>query len=88
MYILMVGTGFPSLEIKLHIFLKHTAVLKGIVVFFFSTYSPPIPVTFTLHSIIFRIGASALRRVRFFVVGKRIFLTARHSRAPPSGLDF
>ena len=82
------GTGTMPPITKQHIFLLHTAVLKGLAVFFYSTYSLPIPNSPPIHSIFFRTSAPVLRRVRFFVVGKSLLLTVYLSRAPPSGLEF
>lgn len=65
----------------------HTAVLKGAADFFCSTHfslsfsAPP------LYYHFFKISASALRRVRFFIVGKKLFLAFYRCRAPPSGLE-
>lgn len=82
------GTGFMPLIPKQYIFTVHTAVLEGIAVFFYSTYSLPIPISPPICITIFKTNAPALRRVRFFVVGKRLFLTFYQSRAPPSSLEF
>ncbi len=77
------GTGFPSPGIKIHIFSVHTAVLTGIAVFFCSTYFFLSPDYFPKSQLIFRMSASALQRVRFFIVGKRAFMVFCHARAPP-----
>ncbi len=82
------GTGIMPPITKQHMFLLHTVVLKGIAVFFHSTYSLPIPISSPICTTIFKTSAPALRRVRFFVVGKRGFLTFYHARAPPSSLEF
>ncbi|MFG6331634.1 MAG: hypothetical protein K1W28_07400 [Lachnospiraceae bacterium] len=82
------GTGITPPIAKQHMFLLHTVVLKGIAVFFCSTYSLPIPNSPPIHSKFFKTSAPALWRVRFFVVGKSLLLTFYLSRAPPSGLDF
>ena len=83
-----VGTGFTPSIAKQYIFSVHTAVLKGIAVFFHSTYSLLIPISPPICTIIFKTSAPALRRVRFFVVGKSLLLTFYQSRAPPSGSEF
>jgi len=75
-------------KIKHNMLSVHTAVLEGIAVFFCSTYSLPIPISPPIYTQFFRTSASALQRVRFFVVGKRLFLTFYRSRAPPSSLGF
>lgn len=77
------GTVYPPLRIKYHIFFVHTVVHKGIAVFFYSTYSVLFPKSPPLYIFIFRKNASALRRVRFFVVGKGLFMTFYYARAPP-----
>ena len=82
------GTGIMPPITKQHMFLLHTVVLKGIAVFFYSKYSLPIPNSPPKHSIFFKTSAPALRRVRFFVVGKSLLLTFYLPRAPPSGLVF
>ena len=82
------GTGTMPPITKQHMFLLHTVVLNGIAVFFYSTYSLPIPNSPPKHSIFFKTSVSALWRVRFFVVGKSLLLTVYLSRAPPSGLGF
>ncbi|NBI88010.1 hypothetical protein D3Z47_18190 [Lachnospiraceae bacterium] len=81
-------TGFTPSIAKQYIFSVHTAVLKGIAVFFNSTYSLPIPISPPICNILFKTSASALRRVRFFFVGKSKYLTACRSRAPPFGSGF
>ncbi len=82
------GTGGHLLSIfEHHIFSVHTVILKGIAVFFCSTYSLPIPISPPICPKFFKTSASALRRVRFFVVGKSLFLTFYQSRAPPSSLE-
>ena len=88
MYILTVGTGFPPPGIIIYIFSIYTAVLTGAADFFYSTYFFLSPDYFPKSQFIFKTSASALRRVRFFVVGKRLFMTFCHARAPPSGLGF
>lgn len=82
------GTGFTPSIAKQYIFSVHTVVLKGIAVFFYSTYSLPIPISSPICTTFFKTSAPALRRVRFFVVGKRLFLTFYQSRASPSSLEF
>ena len=82
------GTGFMPPITKRYMFFVHTVVLEGIAVFFCSTYSLPIPISPPICNFFFKTSASALRRVRFFVVGKRLFLTFYQSRAPPSSLEF
>lgn len=82
------GTGFKPPKIKQYILSVHTVVFKGIAVFFHSTYSLIIPISPPICITIFKTNAPALRRVRFFVVGKRLFLTFYQSRAPPSSLEF
>ena len=42
---------------KQHMFLLHTVVLKGIAVFFYSTYSLPIPNSPPKHSIFFKFSS-------------------------------
>lgn len=76
---------------RLHV--SHTKTIyvfctKGIAVFFHSTYSLPIPISPPICTIVFKTSASTLRRVRFFVVGKRLFLTFYRSSAPPFSLEF
>ena len=88
MNIARAGTGIMPPITKQHMFLLHTAVLEGIAVFFCSTYFLPIPNSPPIHSIFFKTSASALWRVRFFVVGKSLFLIFYQSRAPPSSLEF
>lgn len=73
---------------KLYMFSVHTVVLEGIAVFFYSTYSLPIPISSPICNSFFKTSAPALQWVRFFVVGKRLFLTFYQSRAPPSSLEF
>jgi len=87
MYILTAGTGFLPPGI-IHIFSIRTAVFTGAAGFFYSTYFFLSPDYFPKSQLVFKKSASAFRRVRFFVVRKSIFLTARRSRAPPSSLDF
>ena len=82
------GTGFMPSIAKQYMLSVHTAVLEGIAVFFCSTYSLPIPISPPICTRFFKTSASALRRVRFFIVGKRLFLTFYHTRAPPSSLGF
>lgn len=82
------GTGFTPPQIKHYILSVYTVVLKGIAVFFHSTYSLPIPISSPICTTIFKTSAPALRRVRFFVVGKSLLLTFYQSRAPPSSLEF
>ncbi len=82
------GTGFMLPITKQYMLSVHTVVLKGIAVFFYSTYSMPIPISPPIYTQFFKTSASALRWVRFFVVGKRLFLTFYRSRAPPSSLEF
>jgi hypothetical protein len=82
------GTGFTPPKIKQYILSVHTVVLEGIAVFFYSTYSLPIPISPPICTTIFKTSAPALQWVRFFVVGKRLFLTFYQSRAPPSSLEF
>lgn len=80
-------SGFPTdSETKYNI--VHTAVLTGAADFFYSTHFFLPSDYFPKLQPVFKKSASALRRMRFFVVGKRIFLTDCRSRAPPSGLDF
>ena len=88
MNIARAGTGIMPPITKQHMFLLHTAVLEGIAVFFCSTYSLSIPNSPPKHSIFFKTSAPALRRVRFFVVGKSLLLTFYLPRAPPSSLEF
>lgn len=82
------GTGIMPPITKQHMFLLHTVVLKGIAVFFYSTYSLPIPNSPPIRSTFFKTDAPTLRRVRFFVVGKSLLLAFYLSRAPPTSLDF
>ena len=82
------GTGFTLPIAKQYMLFVHTVVLKGIAVFFHSTYSLPIYISPPIYNTLFKTSASALRRVRFFFVGKSKYLTACHPRAPPSGLGF
>jgi len=84
----MAGTDCLFHTIKIHIFLIHTAVLTGAADSFYSTYFFLPSDYFPKPQFIFKKSASALWQVRFFVVGKRLFVTARRSRAPPSSLDF
>lgn len=82
------GTGFMPPITKRYMFSVHTVVLEGIAVFFCSTYSLPIPISPPICNFFFKTSASALQRVRFFVVGKRLFLSFFNPRAPPSGPGF
>ena len=82
------GTGFMPPITKRYMFSVHTVVLEGIAVFFCSTYSLPIPISPPICNFFFKTSASALQRVRFFVVGKSLLLTFYQSRAPPSSLEF
>lgn len=82
------GTGFMPYIPKQYMLSVHTAVLEGIAVFFHSTYSLPIPISPPICTTFFKTSAPALRRVRFFVVGKSLLLTFYQSRAPPSGPEF
>lgn len=83
MGVVTAGTGFPSPGIKIHIFSVHTAVLMGAADFFYSTYFFLSHEYFPKSQLIFKMSASALWRVRFFVVGKRVFMAYSHARAPP-----
>ena len=82
------GTGFMPYIPKQYMLSVHTAVLEGIAVFFHSTYSLPIPISPPICTTFFKTSAPALRRVRFFVVGKSLLLTFYQPRAPPSSLEF
>ncbi|MCM1194259.1 MAG: hypothetical protein NC389_17780, partial [Acetatifactor muris] len=62
------GTGFPPPGIKIHIFWIHTAVLTGAADFFYSTHFFLPSDYFPKSQLIFKKSASALWRVRFFVV--------------------
>ncbi|MCI9370785.1 MAG: hypothetical protein HFH65_10780 [Lachnospiraceae bacterium] len=88
MNILRAGTGFTLPKIKQYILFIHAAALEGIAAFFHSTYSLPIPISPPICTRFFKMSAPALRRVRFFVVGKSLFLAFYQSRAPPSSLEF
>lgn len=84
----IIGTGYPPPQVKIYIFLIHTAVLKGIAVFFYSTQFSLSPSYIPKSNHIFNTSASTLRWVRFFFVIKCLFLTSYRSRAPPFGLEF
>ncbi|NBH86131.1 hypothetical protein D7X88_18190 [bacterium C-53] len=77
------GTGHTSINTKIYLFPTHTAVHEGIAVFFCSTYFRLKPVHNPKYYIILKKSASALKWVRFFVVGKRLFLAFCHARAQP-----
>ena len=77
------GTDWSPPRIKQHIFSVHTAVLKGIAVFFNSTNFPLFSVDTLIHNKILHNGASAFKRVRFFNDKKEQNLTIYRSRAPP-----
>lgn len=83
MGIVTAGTGFPPPGIIIHIFSIYTAVLTGAADFFYSTYFFLSPDYFPKSQLIFKTSASALRRVRFFIVGKRVFMAFGRARAPP-----
>ena len=51
----------------------HTAVLEGIAVFFYSTYSLPIPISSPIYIQFFKTSASALRWMRFLLSEKGCF---------------
>ena len=77
------GTGFTPSIAKQYIFSVHTVVLKGIAVFFYSTYFHLMPVHILKYYFIFKKSASALWWMRFSVVGKRLFLAFCYTRVQP-----
>lgn len=77
------GTGHTSINTKIHFFPAYTAAHEGTAVFFCSTHFRLKPVHNPKYHIILKKSASALKRVRFFNVGKRLFLSFCHARAPP-----
>jgi len=77
------GKGYPSINLEMQFFPVYTAAHEGIAVFFCSTRFTLTPVHNLKYCFIFKKSAPALKRVRFFVVGKRQFLAFCHARAPP-----
>lgn len=73
------GTVFTPSITKQYMLSVHTVVLKGIAVFFCSTYSLPITDNPPICTTFFKTSAPALRRVRFFVTvdeekAKKVFI--------------
>ena len=78
-----VGTGYSPPGKKKQVHFLHTAVLKGIAVFFYSTFFLSFPPNSLIHNEILLKDASALWRVRFFNGEKRQFLAIYRPRSPP-----
>lgn len=75
------GTSYKPINKKNIFFQAYTAVHERIVVFFCSTYFCLMHVHILKYCFIFKKSASVLKQMRFFIVGKRVFLAFSHARA-------
>lgn len=75
--------GLYAYQYKNTFFQENAAVREGAAAFLSSTHFRLKPVHNLKYYIILEKSASALKRVRFFAVGKRLFLSFCHARAPP-----